>query len=128
MKPPFFLLASCVFLISGCNLARQYTEQPLSTVKGMLLHRPWAKTAQSYCAQGSDYWVLKQEAEEQVLAWPDESLLEKAAKLNGKTVTIRGIWSRKKVSPPDHAISQHPVGADGDNTFECVVLSVIKLQ
>jgi hypothetical protein len=31
----------------------------LQKIKGILEQKPWSKTLESYCAQGSEYWVLK---------------------------------------------------------------------
>lgn len=128
MKATAFFLFCGIVLFTACNPARKYSEQPVNTLQGVLLKKPWSKSTQSYCAQGSDYWVLKEGEEEHVLAWLDEDLLTSAAFKEGKEVKLKGVWTQKKISPPENVISQHPVGPDGDDTFECVVFSVLNMK
>lgn len=90
-------------------------------VMGTLLRKAWTKSAESYCAQGSDYYVLKTANESLVLqfrSYPDSSMLNKA-------VTITGFVRTRIIYPEEGG--QHPV-ADDDGGYQCSVFVVEKIE
>ena len=128
MRPQIISIIGLLFLVISCKPTQKLTEQPVEVIKGVLVKKPWSKTTQSYCAQGSDYWVIKEGDKENVIAWSDEKLAKKAEGFRNKTVTLKGVWTPRTITPPENEISQHPVGANGESTFECVVFSVFFLK
>ena len=96
-----------------------------STLSGTLLLKRWAKSAQSYCAGGSDYYVLKAEnGAEFVLARDKDEAYPKAfADWQDKTVVLYGAFVEKIIATPADNRSQHPVGDDKD-AFACRVFVV----
>jgi uncharacterized protein YpmB len=82
----------------------------VETLKGKLIKKNWTKTMQSYCAGGSDYYVLvgkdKSETVLNLLNWTEKQIKKK---LN-KEVTLNGKWESIKKENND-PMSQHPVDA-----------------
>lgn len=104
--------------------------QPASgeTLTGKLLLKPWTKSIQSYCAQGSDYFVLQ-------LPNGDELVLEGAKParlkvLTNREVRIDGRRMSKTIKPnPENPLEQRPVGLAGQpEAFTCEVFRVQRLR
>lgn len=90
---------------------------------GIIVKKPWTKSTQSYCAGGSDYYVLKTTDKEIVLQG-DEELL--AANL-GKEVKITGTWETKVIkSNPNEQRPVNPFEEDSDFKCEVYVVESIK--
>jgi hypothetical protein len=102
----------CSFLCTFFNLAFAQVE----TLKGKLIKKPWSKSIQSYCAGGSDYYVLvgkdKRETVLNLSAWEDAQITKK---LN-KEVRLKGKWETVQKENND-PMSQHPVDAPMCRTF-----------
>lgn len=86
------------------NTAKAQTE----TLSGVLIKKTWAKTIESFCAGGSDYYVL-------VANDKTESLLDlsswRARKINkslNKQVSLKGSW-QSSTKQNDDPYSQHPI-------------------
>ncbi len=101
---------------------------------GIILEKPWTKSTQSYCAQGSEYFVLKVQDEEWVI---DNKSGVDLKKYHEKTVTITGFEQTRKIPKPQDPFSQYPVTnsfrmVDGkmveveDTDFTCTVLVIEK--
>ena len=92
----------------------------VETLKGKLLKKTWTKTMQSYCAGGSDYYVLvgkdKQETVLNLAAWKEAQIIKK---LN-RQISLKGKWETVQKENND-PMSQHPVDAPLCRTF--VVMS-----
>ncbi|MEY4934737.1 MAG: hypothetical protein RIS64_1096 [Bacteroidota bacterium] len=88
----------------------------VETLKGKLVKKTWTKTMQSYCAGGSDYYVLvgkdKNETILNLAAWNPPQI---AKKLN-KAVQLKGKWETVKKDNRD-PMSQHPIDAPVCRTF-----------
>lgn len=103
-----------------------------TTLRGTLKHKSWSKSTQSYCAQGSDYYVLrvitKGPLEEHVLEFKGVKM-KKVQKYEGKIVFLTGTFRDKKIVNDD-PYSQKPVsGMEGDDDeFNCRVFQVTKLK
>ena len=88
----------------------------VETLKGKLVKKTWTKTMQSYCAGGSDYYVLVNKDKKEIVlnlaAWNDKQIEKK---LN-KEVRLKGNWESVKQENND-PMSQHPVDAPVCRTF-----------
>lgn len=100
-------------------------------IRGKVILKSWTKSSQSYCAQGSDYYVLLVKGEEHVLV-ADEPQIKKLKRRTGKKVKLRGEFITRTISvPDDDNTSQRPVslnpttGQSEPNTdFTCTVFMV----
>lgn len=101
------------------------------SLTGTLIEKPWSKSTQSYCAQGSAYFVLESGKQEYVLAY-EESMLEDLQSHDGQKVTLTGAFETRNIEPSTEEISQHPVSLNPDGTtddsFECTVFRVKKID
>lgn|GEM_PF-3165948 len=98
------------------------------TLTGKLLLKPWTKSIQSYCAQGSDYFVLQlPNGEELVLEGAKPARLKA---LTNREVRIAGRRMSKTIKPNSaNALEQRPVGFPGQvDPFTCEVFSVKRLR
>jgi hypothetical protein len=88
----------------------------VETLKGKLVKKTWTKTMQSYCAGGSDYYVLvSKDKSETVLNLSNWTAQQIKKKLN-KEVTLNGKWESVKKENND-PMSQQPVDAPICRTF-----------
>ncbi|MBL7979326.1 MAG: hypothetical protein JNN12_13380 [Bacteroidetes Order II. Incertae sedis bacterium] len=83
--------------------------QPQSvTLTGKLQKRAWAKTLESYCAQGSDYYVLTRPRKKSVvLSLDTEADADKFDGWINRKVQVQGEWMSRTISPNPQ--SQYPV-------------------
>lgn len=84
-------------------------------LKGKLIRKPWTKSTESYCAQGSDYFVLLVDGREHILDIR-KSTLKKLQRTKRKKVTVRGQFITRFIPGPsedevDHNL-QHPVSSN----------------
>lgn len=119
-----------LFLVSEVAFA-QTTDNNLFS--GVILKKEWTKTTQSYCAGGSDYYVLKTDTEEIVLSRGDEKANERYfKKWVGKKVSIKAEMVQKEIKN-DNDMEQKPVtfnpdGKTEDTAFSCWILKVIHIR
>lgn len=104
-----------LFLLIGLIFASSAHSQSIS-LKGKIEKRPWTKSIESYCAGGSDYYVLISRKQSHILEY-NEELLEKWV---GKRVILTGerIQLVRKAEAADN-MSQHPVGPFGESGTSC---------
>jgi uncharacterized protein YutD len=124
-------LAVILFICLSASVVSAQSDTETSkkrvTLSGKILQKAWSKSQQSYCAQGSDYFVLS------VTGKGSEFVLENSSKQNlssllGKTVKVEGYHRRKTVkSNPDENM-QRPVNFDGSDDFVCEVFVVEKIM
>ena len=100
------------------------------TLSGVVLHKDWTKTRESWNAGGSDYYVLKvedgnlrpdqQTAQEGVILRPSKSIpFESLAQYVGKSVSCRGEFIRgQPYIPPKDSLEQIPAPAHDPITGE----------
>lgn len=108
------------------------TEKSVKKYKGIVLAKSWTKSTQSYCAQGSEYFVLKVGKEEFVL---ENQTNLNLADFKGKKVSFSGYEKTRTITPKDDG-SQRPVqrtlDANGNEvtvkeaSFTCTVLIIEK--
>jgi hypothetical protein len=88
----------------------------VETLKGKLVKKTWTKSMQSYCAGGSDYYVLvrkdKTEIVLNIAAWNEQQIVKK---LN-KQISLKGNWETVQKQNKD-PMSQQPVDAPTCRTF-----------
>lgn len=77
------------------------------TFTGTLELRPWSKSTQSYCAQGSEYYVLIQADGEELVIRNDSE--QDLAPFNGQAVQIEGALETKTINPPQNPLAQRIV-------------------
>ena len=110
-------LSAIVFSFSSCSY---------STFSGTLIKKPWSKSTQSYCAQGSDYYILQSEDDEYVVKYKSEKKLNT---LKGHKVIIRGKMEKITIEPPNTELpSQVPDMGPIGQAFTCTVLMARKLK
>ncbi len=97
------------------------------SLKGTLKMKSWSKSTQSYCAQGSDYYILQNSNGETVLDLSQSDYkLDDLKKWNGKKVVITGALKTRTIKGSDNPMEQRPVSSDG-NDFTCKVWEVKKI-
>jgi hypothetical protein len=104
------------FLFGVLSTFFNIASAQVETLKGKLVKKIWTKTMQSYCAGGSDYYVLvskdKKESVVNLTAWNAQQI---AKKLN-KQISLKGKWEILKKEHND-PMSQQPVDAPICRTF-----------
>jgi hypothetical protein len=105
---------------------------------GKLELRPWSKSEQSYCAQGSEYYVLIQANGEEIVIRNDSG--QDLAPFEGKDVQVQGTLETKTIKPPQNNFSQQIVAPrprflDGSEdieaeepSFTCTVLAMQQIK
>ncbi len=133
-----FLICLLGILLSSLSLAddsmsQQQSETMSSTVfsetkifTGTVLKKTWAKNVDSYCAGGSDYFVLQQDEEETLLKPASDKTIAFTPFVD-QTVIINGYVTLETVNPSDRSHpdqpSQHLV-----NPVTCEFLVVTNIQ
>lgn len=107
-----------------------------TTLQGILIEKPWTKSTQSYCAQGSEYIVLKTNENKEVVLVYDESLLAHLQTYRNKEIVIEGSFKEKKIVNHD-PYSQKPIAStsssfpgaevEDENTFTCTIFRIVKI-
>lgn len=97
------------------------------TLTGTLKQKPWTKSTESYCAQGSEYFVLSRPNQEDlVLEWISAPNLQWI----NQRVQVRGVRKTKSIPKPSDNV-QRPVSFSLDGKeeadFECTVFEVRRL-
>lgn len=123
-----FKILPTFLLWAGLNSAGM--AQEIKQFSGQLVQKPWSKTGQSYCAQGSDYWVLVGDQGREYVLEFDKKL--KISKHIDKFVTIEGYIKEKRIEFDDkdlnqHPVSYNPVNGKTENFYTCEVLMVVKI-
>ncbi len=127
-----FICKSAFAQAKGNTEKSEKTEISLKKYKGIVLTKSWTKSTQSYCAQGSDYFVLK--------VGKGGFVLENQSSINladykGKKVSFLGYEKTRTIETKDDG-SQRPIqrtlDKDGneitieETAFTCTVLIVQK--
>jgi hypothetical protein len=104
-------------------------DTSLRTFQGRLLEKAWTKTSESYCAGGSEYWILEGNTGTWILAF-DENFDQKVlTNLSNKGVSILGRLENRTITPDaSEPFSQHPVTGSPNNAYACTVLRVVQLK
>ncbi|TAE70925.1 MAG: hypothetical protein EAZ85_11315 [Bacteroidetes bacterium] len=96
------------------------------TFEGKIEKKPWSKSTQSYCARGSEYFVL-------VLPDQTEHVIQNNSKtdleaLDGQQVKITGKMETRVIKA--NPMEQRPINPfeKDDGTFRCEVLAVSKIE
>lgn len=111
-------------------------------LEGKVIEKPWSKSAQSYCAQGSAYYIIKTKGKEYVLENHTKDKLQQVA---NQKVIILGYFEEKKIK--NNPMEQHPVSAapvieqkpvntppskgktiEKEDVFKCTVFVVENIQ
>jgi hypothetical protein len=120
-------LLSIALLALSCQQAPSKADE--IQLEGRLERRQWAKSPQSYCAGGSDYWVLLQAGS------PDETVLKPAEPgtdapwqaLDGRPVRLSGRYQELVRESTGNPMEQRPV-SPGGGAFTCTVFLVARCE
>lgn len=120
-------------------IASTFAQEAKTGLQGKVIHKPWSKSGQSYCAQRSDYFVIQTKDKEFVLESQTKSPLED---FTNKKVILQGYFKEKEIknnpmeqhpvsSPP--VIEQKPVNSSPnakveDDVFSCTVFVVERIN
>lgn len=135
MKKELIILLTFIFTMLACSSNGQQNKIVSDkTLQGTLIEKPWTKSTQSYCAQGSEYMVLKTNENKEVVLAYDESLLKSLQAYKNKEIVIEGSFKEKKIVNDD-PYSQRPSSSspfpgaevEDENTFTCTVFRVVKI-
>jgi hypothetical protein len=127
MKHIAFLISLLCFIGLRPALACAQEAQD-ETLTGKLVRKPWTKTTQSYCAQGSDYYVLQLTSGEELVL--EGARPKRLRALTDRQVTVAGRRTPKVIKPKEeNSMEQRPVGLPGQpNEFTCMVFAVRQLR
>jgi uncharacterized protein YutD len=132
---PLFSLFMLVFFLTTTAQAQDKVGKDKvakdKDLKGTFLEKPWAKSTQSYCAQGSNYFVLvEKNGAEHVLDFSkDSGKAEQYKKWLNKPVRLKGEFTTRTIKANPNEISQRPIsyGPDGkeiSSDYTCTVFTV----
>ncbi|NJL14162.1 MAG: hypothetical protein HC913_14900 [Microscillaceae bacterium] len=120
-----FLLATL-----GEAKAQEFRFPEVLVLKGRLIKKPWTKSTQSYCAQGSEYYVLQMaDGQEHILEITPLGL--DLSPWEGRRIKIEAMivnniihYDRNETGP---ALEQRPNLPPGQTEFVCEVLRVMSI-
>ncbi|MFN0204356.1 MAG: hypothetical protein ACKVTZ_22750 [Bacteroidia bacterium] len=92
-----------VFSLICCVLSFAQTEK----LTGKLIKKRWTKTIESYCAGGSDYYVLEvSENEATTLDFSQYKFEKKVNKYLNRKVEVQGTWVKEEKKAADPMMQQ----------------------
>jgi uncharacterized protein YutD len=113
------------------NSNKAAANQKAEEIKGILKEKPWTKSEQSYCARGSEYFVLVEaNGTEHVLDFTKySSPAEQWKKWANKEVAIKGMFETRIIEFNDNNSMEQrivtPNGPDGKPTnYSCTTFTV----
>jgi hypothetical protein len=96
-------------------------------IQGLLIHKPWSKNTDSYCAQGSDYFVIQTDSSSELVLEPKDSTIWNAMKeFESRKVLLSGNTRTKEIKP-SNPNEQQIVTFDGGN-YTCKVFTVETIE
>lgn len=124
------ILIIALFVFNSALIFAQTQQQKVVTQKmqGKIILKSWSKSTESYCAGGSDYFVLAKGEEEIILENQSKQNLEN---FTNKTVWITGFLKKKTIKPSNNPNEQRPVNMnlDGEEeNFTCEVFVIKKIK
>ncbi len=128
---PFILMMALVWISSTSQEQQKSKILDSEIIKGKLRLKPWTKSGQSYCAQGSAYYVLETQIETFILDFDKDKFSQKFVQLQDQNIQVRGRKRTKRIPHPKNPMAQHPVTTDiNGNTldyFECEIFEVLEI-
>ena len=120
------LIIGFLLTLFGCNkslnVEAETNTESRETLQGIVIHKPWTKSLESWQAGGSDYFVLDtgdnpvkvKTAEEGVILKPTEEVTEDIlSNYKGQSVIVTGEYKEHQPVTPD-PMSQYPTDFNGD--------------
>ncbi|OUD13912.1 hypothetical protein [Thioflexithrix psekupsensis] len=105
-KLPYWMLSSVLFIAVNTT-AMTVETPPVESFEGVLRMNPWQKGSDSYCAGGSEYFVLQQaDGQEIVLATPED--VSTWQEFVDQKVSIQGVFETK-ILPTASESSDEPM-------------------
>lgn len=119
-------------LISICMISylsaqgKKQKEEKAEKFKGIIKKKPWSKSTQSYCARGSDYFVLLQNDKSEIVI-QNHTRINLEIWVNEK-VTIIGKRETRVIKA--NLNEQRPINSfeKDDGTFQCTVLDIESIE
>lgn len=115
------LIHFVILLGYECSFAQ---KQPSNTQKfeGIVVQKPWTKSTESYCAQGSEYFVLESVDKKVTFVLKNNPNIDYASYAN-KAVVIIGRLETRIIPANNNPLEQRP-STGTENTFKCTILEV----
>lgn len=127
------LLISFISLLFFNVNAQKETPESLR-LYGKLIKKEWSKSTESYCAQGSDYYVLQVNDSQRFVILEFDDKISRVSKFDNEKVIVVGNHIEKRIAS-ENEISQKPINShstssEKEETFTCKVfkVSVITLE
>lgn len=109
-------LGLIVFMTVPALAQKKLKQSPhiRTQISGVLLHKEWSKSTQSYCAYKSDYFVIRKDNDKEIVLHGHGKNAKGKKMLNfaGKKVIIDGYIKVKEIKPSDNPMAQRPVNYD----------------
>lgn len=125
-----------VSFISFICFSVKAQNEKLDPIKlsGKLIKKEWTKSTESYCAQGSDYYVLQVNDSQRFVILEFDDKISRVSKFDNEKVIVVGNHIEKRIAS-ENEISQKPINShstssEKEETFTCKVfkVSVITLE
>ena len=101
-------MTKCFLILSMLVLCMNTTMAQTETLSGILIKKTWTKTLESYCAGGSDYYVLVANDKTETLLDLSDWRSRKINKSLNKQVSLKGSW-QSSTKQNDDPYTQHPI-------------------
>ena len=127
MKSYLLFSLFSLFLFNGN--AQNEAKEPIK-LHGKLIKKEWSKSSESYCAQGSEYYILQVNNERKVILQFDESIIN-TKDFENENVIVVGQHIEKTISRnqindevKQKAIQQMELSSEEEKAFTCHVFEV----
>jgi hypothetical protein len=121
-----YVLVAVAFLLSlNFSLAQRKGSQKQPSTQnfeGIVVQKPWTKSSESYCAQGSEYFVLESVDKKVTFVLKNNPNIDYASYTN-KVVVITGRLETRIIPANNNPLEQRP-STGTENTFKCTALEV----
>ncbi|MBL7813726.1 MAG: hypothetical protein JNL70_01885 [Saprospiraceae bacterium] len=100
-------MSKVIFSISFLFFFNTFIVAQTEILSGKIIKKEWSKTIDSYCAGGSEYYVLVQNDKTETILDLSRWRKKKIEKSVNQTVTLKGVWQSNS-KKNDDPYSQHP--------------------
>ncbi len=138
MKNRIYYLVALTLLLLGCGASRPspaggYTtpihgsadlDQTQLQFTGILLEKPWTKSIQSFCAGGSEYYVLRLPDETELILSFTNKPRDLEAMVNTQVTLVGQLVEKvRRINPNE----PYPMPTNADGTITCQVFQVLRV-
>jgi len=132
------IVTGLLVFFSASTFAQKKLKQPRHTrtqISGVLIHKEWTKSTQSYCAHQSDYFVIRMENGKEIVLQGQGKKVQgkKMMVFAGKKVRLDGYHKTKEIESNGNPMSQRPVSTnpvtgERSDSFSCKVFVVQNIR